>query len=113
MCSSDLEAADIDGASEIRKFFTITLPLSTPILAVIALGAFGFAYTSFMWALVICPDSKMWTIMVWLFAFQGTHGNTAPYLVMASFVIASIPPLLMFIFCQRAIMRGIIIPEMK
>ena len=107
------EAADLDGAGEVRKFLTITLPLSTPILAVIALGAFGFAYTSFMWGLVICPDSRMWTIMVWLFAFQGEHGTKEPYLVMASFVVASLPPLIMFLLCQRVILRGIMIPEMK
>jgi ABC-type glycerol-3-phosphate transport system permease component len=36
-----------------------------------------------------------------------------PYMVMAGFVIASIPTLLVFIFCQRIILRGIIIPTMK
>jgi multiple sugar transport system permease protein len=66
-----------------------------------------------MWGLVICPDPQKWTIMVWLFAFQGTHGSSAPYLVMASFVIASLPPLLVFILCQRVILRGIMIPQLK
>jgi multiple sugar transport system permease protein len=107
------EAAELDGAGELRKFLCITLPLSKPILAVMALGAFTFAYTSFMWGLVICPDPQKWTIMVWLFAFQGTHGSSAPYLVMASFVIASLPPLLVFILCQRVILRGIMIPQLK
>ena len=58
-------------------------------------------------------NPKMWTIMVWLFSFQGDYGVTAPYLAMASFVVASVPLLLVFLFCQRIILRGIIIPSMK
>lgn len=107
------EAAELDGAGEVRKFLTIAMPLSKPILAVIALGSFTAAYTGFMWALVVCQDPKMWTIMVWLFAFQGQVGTREPHLAMASFVVASLPPLIVFLFCQRIILRGIIIPTMK
>jgi multiple sugar transport system permease protein len=64
------EAADIDGASEWHKFWIITMSLSKPILAVLALGAFTAAYSEFMMALVIIPDQDMWTIMVWLFQLQ-------------------------------------------
>ena len=61
------EAADLDGANEWTKFWTLTMNLSKPILAVLALSAFTAAYSEFMMALVIIPDQKMWTIMVWLF----------------------------------------------
>ena len=47
------EAADIDGAGEWTKFWTITMSLSKPILAVLALAAFTAAYSEFMMALVI------------------------------------------------------------
>src|SRR5205807_807658 len=57
------EAADIDGASEWTKFWTFTMALSKPILAVIALDAFNGAYSAFMMALIIIPDQKMWTLM--------------------------------------------------
>ncbi len=107
------EAAQIDGASELKMFRVITLPLSQPILAVIALGAFTSAYTSFMWAFVVCQRKDMWTLMVWLFQFQQQHANVEPYLVMASLVIVSAPTLLVFLFCQKIILRGIIIPQMK
>src|SRR5262249_20128217 len=52
------EAADIDGANEWTKFWTLTMNLSRPILAVLALGAFTAAYSEFMMALVIVPDQK-------------------------------------------------------
>ena len=48
-----IEAADIDGATEWHKFWIITMSLSKPILAVLALGAFTAAYSEFMMALVI------------------------------------------------------------
>jgi ABC-type glycerol-3-phosphate transport system permease component len=106
------EAADIDGAGELRKFWSITFPMSKPILAVIALTAFKMAYGGFMWAFLTCQDPKMWTIMVWLYDFQGRYASE-PGMCMAAFTLASLPTLLVFLFCQKIIMRGIVIPTMK
>ena len=106
------EAADIDGAGELRKFWSITFPMSKPILAVIALTAFKMAYGGFMWAFLTCQDPKMWTIMVWLYDFQGRYASE-PGMCMAAFTLASVPTLLVFLFCQKIIMRGIVIPTMK
>jgi len=104
------EAAIIDGAGEWTMFWRITLPLCKPILAVMALGAFGGAYGAFMFAFLVCQKPSMWTLMVFLYQFQ----QTAPqHVVMASLVIASIPTLLVFIFCQNIILRGIIVPSFK
>jgi len=107
------EAGMIDGASEFTMFRTITLPLCKPILAVIALQAFTAAYSGFMWAFIVCQKQSMWTIMVWLYQFQQRYTASEPWLVMASLVVVSVPTLLMFLFCQRIILRGIIIPTMK
>ena len=106
------EAADIDGAGEFSKFYAIALPMSKPILAVIALGAFNGAYGGFMWAFLVCQDPKMWTVMVWMYEFQANNASNSA-LVMAALALVSIPTLLMFIFCQKIIMRGIIVPSMK
>lgn len=106
------EAADIDGAGELTKFWRITFPMSKPILAVIALNAFKMAYGGFMWAFLTCQNPKMWTIMVWLYDFQGRYASE-PGMCMAAFTLASIPTLLVFLFCQKIIMRGIVIPTMK
>jgi len=104
------EAGLIDGASELRMFWQITLPLCKPILAVMALGAFTAAYGAFMHAFLICQDPKMWTFMVFLYEFQQLH--IVP-MIMASLVVAAIPTLLVFIFCQNIIIRGIVIPTFK
>jgi multiple sugar transport system permease protein len=104
------EAAEMDGASPMNCFFNITFPMSKPIFAINALGSFNWAYTGFMWAFVRCPDPRKWTLMVHVF-------NDNQYAIasvqMAILVIASIPTLLMFLFCQNIILRGIIIPSFK
>ena len=104
------ESAALDGAGEFRIFWQITMSLSKPILAVIALRAFTIAYSNFMMALLICQDEKMWTLMPWLYQLQQRSGQGV---VFASLIIAAVPTFLIFIFCQNIIMRGIVVPVEK
>lgn len=104
------ESAALDGAGEFRIFWQITMSLSKPILAVIALGAFKMAYANFMMALLICQDKKMWTLMVWLYELQRDSGQGVIY---ASLIIAAVPIFVMFVLCQNIIMRGIVVPVEK
>ncbi len=104
------EAAEIDGAGEWTKFWMLTMNLSKPILAVIALGTFTNSYSAFMMALIIIPDQKMWTIMVWIFQLQSQVPQPVVY---ASLVIAAIPTFIIFVLCQNVIMRGIVVPTEK
>ncbi|MDH7602299.1 MAG: beta-galactosidase [Armatimonadota bacterium] len=104
------EAGIIDGASEALMFRKITIPMSKPIFAVIALQSFTSAYGAFMYAMLVCQDPKMWTLMVWLYQLQI---GAPQYVTMAALTVAAIPTLLVFIFAQNVIMRGIIIPSYK
>jgi len=104
------ESAQLDGASEWTMFWQLTMSLSKPILAVIALGAFTGAYANFMFAFVVCQDEKMWTLMVWLYQLQQMSGQAVMY---ASLIIAAVPTFFIFLFCQNIIMRGIVVPSEK
>ncbi len=104
------EAADIDGATEWKKFWIITMSLSKPVLAVVALQAFTIAYANFMAALIIIPDQKMWTLMIWLYQLQ-TFSHQA--VIYAALCLAAIPTFLVFLFAQGVIMRGIVVPVEK
>ncbi|MFA6293075.1 MAG: carbohydrate ABC transporter permease, partial [Victivallales bacterium] len=106
------EAATIDGASEFQNFMYVTLPLMKPILAVKVLGAFIGAYASWEWAIIICQNQKMWTISVWMYQASQWWVNT-PWVISAGFVIVSIPILIVFLSCQKIILEGIILPQMK
>lgn len=104
------EAAELDGANEWTMFWQITMNLSRPILAVIALGAFNAAYGTFFYALILAPNPKMWTIMVYIFQLRSTVDYPVVY---ASLILTAIPTLLVFIFCQNIILRGIVVPSDK
>lgn len=106
------EAAEIDGAGEMQIFLRITLPMSAPILAVNALTAFVTAYNSWEWALLVCQKKSYWTLAVWMYQMSQEF-NGQPWAVMAGFVLVSIPTAIVFIACQKVILRGIVLPSMK
>ncbi len=104
------EAAEIDGASEWTMFWLIAMNLSRPILAVMALNAFVSAYGAFFYALILAPDPRMWTIMVYVYQLQQSAGTPIVY---ASLILTALPTLLVFILCQNVILRGIAVPTEK
>lgn len=104
------ESAAIDGASEWTVFWHIAMGLSTPILSVIALGSFTAAYGNFMMAFLLCQDKSMWTMMVYLYQLQQRASQAVGF---AALIIAAVPTLLVFIFCQNIIIKGIVVPTEK
>lgn len=104
------EAGTIDGASEMKMFARVTLPLSKPIFAVIALQSFLGAYGAFMYAFLVCQDPRMWTIMVWLYELQV---RAPKFVIFAGLTLAALPSLAVFLLAQNVIMRGIILPSEK
>ena len=91
-------------------FFQIAMSLSKPILAVLGLGTFNAAYTMFLYPLLVAPDPDMWLISVWLFQYQQDASSAGVY---AAVIIASVPTFMVFLFAQRTIMRGIVVPVEK
>lgn len=105
------EAGTIDGATELRMFWTITLPLSRPIFAYISFIAFTTAYGGFLYAMTICQDHRMWTLMVWLYELQSS--GAPMYVMMAALTLAAVPTLFAFLLAQNVIMKGVILPSFK
>jgi len=106
------EAATVDGAKEWQIFLCITLPMTTPILAVNALHSFVAAYNSWEWALLVCQKQSHWTLAVWMYQMSQQFSGQ-PWAVMAGFVLVSIPTAIVFIACQKVILKGIVLPSMK
>lgn len=97
------EAAEIDGASEVRMFLNITIPLSYPVFLVLGLFAFIGFWGDFLWPFLILRDSELQTISVRLFTL--TRGFSLNLFMAASF-IAMIPPSIAAFFLQRYAPRG-------
>jgi multiple sugar transport system permease protein len=101
------EAARVDGASDLRIFATISLPLVKPALAVMAINTFLASWNSFLYPLVLTDSDEMRTLPVGLALIsQGEHAVDWGHL-MAGSSIAALPVIAVFLVFQRQIVRGI------
>jgi len=108
-----LEAARIDGGNEFRIFWTVVLPIATPVLATLGILTFLGNWNSFLYPLVMAQEPQMYTLPVALatFAtgqFQADHG-----MLMAGSVILVVPVLIVFVIFQRWITEGIATTGLK
>jgi multiple sugar transport system permease protein len=102
-----LDAARVDGAGEARIFFSIVLPTIRPVLAALATFTFLTAWNDFLWPLIVLTDSTMYTLPVALANLAGEHVQDAE-LMMAGAVLTVLPVVIVFLFFQRALERGIL-----
>jgi len=108
------EAARIDGCGSFRILITIILPLSKSALAALAIFTFLGSWNNFVWPFVVLIDGSKMTLPVALAQFINTGGNWSVYgKVMAAAGIASIPPILIFMFAQKQIISSIAITGLK
>ncbi len=101
------EAAQIEGASEFRIFWTIYLPLAKPALAVVALFTFINSWNDFLGPLLYLTDQKTFTLSLGLQFYQSQHGGTQWHLLMAASTLVVLPMVLLFFFTQRVFLRGL------
>lgn len=100
------DAARIDGASEIRVFLSIVLPLSRPIVAAVAIFVFIGAWNNFMWPFIVTNDPGLMTLPVGLATVKDAFGIQYAQ-SMASALLASLPLIVMFLLFQRRIVTSI------
>jgi multiple sugar transport system permease protein len=107
-----LDAARVDGLSEFRIWWTIAMPLVRPALAALAIFTFLSNWSAFLWPLIVTNDRALYTLPVGLAFFSGENSTEWP-LVMAGAAVATVPTLLLFLFFQRQIIRGIALTGLK
>jgi len=101
------EAARIDGAGHARVFFTIVLPLVTPILAVVALLSFIATVNEYVVASVILIDSDVQTLAVGLTKLVSNPRYADWSAFSAGAVMAALPVVVLFLFLQKYIVGGL------
>jgi multiple sugar transport system permease protein len=109
---SDLtDAARIDGASATQMFLRIVLPLSKAAIVVLTIGVVMAAWQEFLWPMLVLQQRQdLWPIMtrIGTFAASGNkYGSVPMNVVIAANAIAAIPPLILFLFFQKQIIRGV------
>ena len=107
------EAAKIDGAGHARVFFTIMLPLVTPILAVIGLLTFIGIIGEFAIASVILTDPNQQTVAIGLFQLISGFQSQKWGIFCAGAVLAALPVMVLFLFLQRYIAGGLVSGSVK
>jgi multiple sugar transport system permease protein len=100
------EAARIDGATSLRIWWQVIMPLAGPAIAALATFVSLNSWNDFLWPLIITNSPAMRTLPVGLSTFQGQY-KTDWNLLMAGSVIAMVPVLLVYIIGQRWFIRGI------
>ena len=109
------EAAVMDGAGHFRIFFTIALPLVSPMLVVLGITTFMWNYNNFMWALVATQSPDVFTLARSLGSLiSAGQNNPSMYpQMLAGSVIVSAPLIVIFFALQRFVLQGINIGGVK
>jgi multiple sugar transport system permease protein len=101
-----LEAARVDGASELRIYWTIVLPIARPALITSAVFQFVWSWTDFLNPLIYLNDADTYTLSIGLYSFFGQHGvEWGP--LMAACVLFTLPAIVIYIVAQRYFVGGI------
>lgn len=107
------DAARMDGASDYRIFWHIIVPLIKPALATTALFTFLWTYNDFFNPLIFLNDPSTYTLSLGVYQFVINHGIMDIGAVMAYSLILTIPPIVLFFFTQRTMIRGVTLSGLK
>ncbi len=107
-----IESAKIDGANHFQIYLKIVIPLSKPVLIVVALFAFMGNWNDYLWPLIVLNGDTYRTLPVGLALMQGNY-NIYYSRLMAATVISIIPVLALFMAAQKFFIKGIMMSGIK
>ncbi len=101
------DAAKIDGAGELRIWWSVIMPMTKPALAVVAIFTFQGAWQDFMGPLLYLQSEKWYTLQLGLRQFEAAAGGSpAWHWLMAASLMVMLPVLIVFIVFQRYFIEG-------
>jgi multiple sugar transport system permease protein len=107
-----IEAARVEGVSEIRIFWYVVLPLMKPALAALSVLIFTFIWNDYFWAVVLTqgPDSQ--PVTAGITAFNSQY-RAMYHLMSAGSIVAALPPVAMFFIMQKHFIAGLTLGAVK
>ena len=108
-----LDAARIDGCSELETLWHVVVPLSRPAIAMVALFTFLGTWKDFMGPLIYLNHPSQFTLSLSLQAFASEHGGTPWHLLMAASTVFSLPLIVLFFATMKTFIRGVAMTGMK
>jgi sn-glycerol 3-phosphate transport system permease protein len=107
-----VEAARIDGASPMRFFKDILVPLSTTSIAALFVIQFIYGWNQYLWPLLITTEESMYPIVLGIKSMiSGGDAATEWNVVMATAILAMLPPALVVLLMQRWFVKGLVDTE--
>ena len=107
-----IDAARIDGAGEFRIFWQVILPAVKPALATLVIVKFMWTWNELFWPLVVVNSPTMKVVTLGLLSF--TNMYFIEYnLVTAAAVLSILPVLIVFLICQKWVVRGVVMSGLK
>jgi sn-glycerol 3-phosphate transport system permease protein len=107
-----VEAAKIDGAGPMRFFWDTVLPLSRTNIAALFVILFIYGWNQYLWPLLVTNSASMTTIVIGLKQMIGTgDAQTEWHVVMATTILAMLPPVAVVVLMQRLFVKGLVESE--
>lgn len=101
-----IEAAVMDGSSLLRAFWKIMLPMVKPTMYTLVLFSFMGSWNSYLWPLIVLTSREKQTLQIWLGSMSTQFGSYEHY-QMAGALISTIPIIVVYIFTQKYVEKGL------
>ena len=102
-----VEAAEIDGCSKLRTFFSVVLPIMKPTYISVGILETMWIWNDFLLPYLTLDLNKFSTISIVIQRMQGSYGRVDMGAIMASLVLAVIPIIVFYLSCQKYIIKGV------
>jgi multiple sugar transport system permease protein len=106
------EAARIDGASELRIYASVIMPLAKPALATVAIFEFIARWRDYLGPLIYLNNQKLYTLSLGIYEYRSQYGAEWE-LLMAASVLITLPIIFLFFFMQKTFVQGIALTGIK
>jgi ABC-type glycerol-3-phosphate transport system permease component len=107
-----MDQARIDGAPELRIWWSVILPMTWPILSALGILTFLTSFDELLWPLILVTSDEMRTVPLGLATFENTY-QTIYNQLMAMALLAMIPVFIVFVVFQRRIIQGVTFTGLK
>ncbi len=103
-----LDAAEIDGAGDLRSLWHVIVPLSKPIIFTVAVMSTLTFWNEYIWPLILLSSQRLWTITLGLVVFEARYAGMAAWgPLFSGYVIASVPLIVLFAFSMKYFVAGL------
>lgn len=108
-----IDAAQVDGASTLRIYRSIVMPLAWPATATLFIFTFLAQWNAFLYPLIYLNDPELFTVQLGLAFFSYTQPGIPIGPLMAASVYIAVPPIIVYVIFQRHFMQGIVLSGVK